>query len=116
MLIKAVDFAMRYGQHLETRTCICLRKHQCATNLIAPIISAARRRNYGRNKVGGALMFSETNAGTRFQVLAVSHGEIDGFDEHWFADAPAIVDGLGRVTNIYLSSGVSCVILKAETG
>src|SRR4051812_14594981 len=32
---------------------------------------AVRRRNYGRVKIGGAIMFSETKAGIRFQILAL---------------------------------------------
>jgi hypothetical protein len=61
---------------------------------------AARRRNYGIVKVGGALMFSETQ-GTRWQVIAISQGEIDGYIEHWMADLAVTLDGSNIVNNAY---------------
>lgn len=78
---------------------------------------AARRRNYGTVKVGGALMFSETKAGRRYQVLALSHGEIDSFFEHWLADSAVTVDGTHAVTSAYLTpSGIPSVAIHAATG
>ncbi|MDB6085549.1 MAG: hypothetical protein JWN43_3430, partial [Gammaproteobacteria bacterium] len=77
---------------------------------------AARRRNYGIVKVGGALMFSEVSGGTRYQILAVNHGEIDSFYQHWFADSPATVNGSNQVTNLYLLDGVPYVVLYSKLG
>src|SRR4051812_36721820 len=77
-----------------------------------------RRRNYGRVKVGGALMLSETKAGVRYQVMALSHGELDAFEELWFADGAVTWDpGTGYVTSNYITEGGDkCVILKLEKG
>lgn len=77
---------------------------------------AARRRNYGLVKIGGALMFSEVKTGTRHQVLALNHGEIESFEQLWLTDSVAVLDGLGRVTSAYLNGGSPCVILKPLRG
>lgn len=77
---------------------------------------AARRRNYGLVKIGGALVFSEVLAGTRHQVLALNHGEIESFEQLWLTDSIAGTDGAGRVTTAYLNSGNPCVILKPLLG
>lgn len=80
---------------------------------------AARRRNYGRVKIGGALMFSEAKGGVRFQVIALNHGEIDSFVEHWAADTIAEVNpsGGGPVMNIYIASnGTHCVDIRFYRG
>lgn len=78
---------------------------------------AARRRNYGIVKVGGALMFSEVANGTRYQILAINQGEIDSFIEHWFADKTAQLDGSDRVVNLYFDEhGVPYVVLYSKLG
>jgi hypothetical protein len=73
---------------------------------------AARRRNYGIVMLGGALMFSETLEGIRYQVIAVNHGEIDAFEDHWMADQLAAVPpgAGGPITNLYIApDGGQCV-------
>lgn len=73
---------------------------------------APRRRNYGVVMLGGALMFSETAAGVRYQVIALNHGEIASFEAHWMADQLADVPGGvgGPISNIYVApDGGQCV-------
>jgi len=77
---------------------------------------APRRRNYGTVKVGGVLMFSETRTGTRFQMFAISHGEIDAFVEHWLADVQAAIGAASKVTNLYVLNGTSFVTIEAWLG
>lgn len=76
---------------------------------------AARRRNYGQNYVGGVIMFSEVSAGIRFQVLALSHGEIDSFQGRLLADLGVTVSA-GIVTDAYTLSGIGYVHLEEMRG
>lgn len=60
-----------------------------------------RRRSYGLVKVAGPVIFSEVKNGTRFQIIAINHGEISSFDEHWLADNRLLLDGAGFSTLHY---------------
>ena len=79
-----------------------------------------RRRGYGRIKIGGALMLSETTtvAGVvaRFQVSALHHGEIDAFEEHWFSEFPAVLNGGGEVINHYTLGATPFIRLDTRRG
>lgn len=79
-----------------------------------------RRRYYGRCKVGGALMFSETTAVggfiCRIQVMALNHGEIDAFEEHWFSEFVAVLDGSNRVINHYTLGAAPFITLDTRVG
>jgi hypothetical protein len=75
-----------------------------------------RRRNYGQNYVGGALMFSETKGGVRYQVLALNHGEIDSFQGHLFGANGVTLDGGGDVIDIYILDGVHYVNVQILRG
>ena len=88
----------------------------------------ARKRHYGRVKVGGALMFVETLPGTPSatptnlnQVVAINHGLIDGFEEIWLNEFSCITDppiaaGGGAVTNVFTLAGSHYVIVALENG
>lgn len=52
-----------------------------------------RRRNYGRVKVGGVIIFSEVADGKLYEVVALNQGEIDAFEEHWLGDIQVTLDG-----------------------
>lgn len=54
-----------------------------------------RRRNYGLVKVAGPIIFTEVKSGVLYQVVAVNHGEIASFDEHWLADNRLLLDSNG---------------------
>jgi hypothetical protein len=89
-----------------------------------------RRRHYGRVKVGGPLMFVEPLTGyggppMLNQVTALNHGLVDGFEEIWLNENPAVLSpplsaGGGAVTNLYLWAyeGVplNFVWVEVETG
>lgn len=69
-----------------------------------------RRSGYGRIKIAGPLLFSETQSGVgarRHQLIALNCREIDAFEEHWLADAMVeFASGTdGAVSNLYQSSG-----------
>ncbi len=78
-----------------------------------------RRRNYGRVKVGGALMLSETaTVGgfvCRIQVIALNHGEIDAFEEHWFSEFVAVLSS-GQVINHFTLGAAPFITLDNRTG
>ncbi|MGB3486683.1 MAG: hypothetical protein WBA37_11835 [Xanthobacteraceae bacterium] len=52
-----------------------------------------RRRNYGRVKVGGVIIFSEVAGGKLYEVVAINQGEIDAYEEHWLGDIQVTLDG-----------------------
>lgn len=87
------------------------QKGQLTTRQPVPI----RRRHYGRVKVGGALMFSETIEPYRYQVMALNHGQIAGFEQHWLNEIVATVFN-GQVTNAFLQSGFPLISLAWEYG
>lgn len=76
----------------------------------------ARRRYYGYVKIGGALVFSETKAGIRYQIYALNQGKLSQYIEHWLADAQVIVDGAGTVTDVYSLGDNHFVTLAASLG
>ncbi|MDB5620763.1 hypothetical protein [Tardiphaga sp.] len=75
-----------------------------------------RRRYYGYVKIGGALVFSETKAGIRYQIYALNQGRLDHYLEHWLADVHVIVDGGGVVTESYSMGDNHFVTLAASLG
>lgn len=69
-----------------------------------------RRRAYGRVKLAGPLLLSETVGGVnarRHQLVALNHGEIDAFEEHWLSSfmAEFTIGDDGGVSNLYQSPG-----------
>ncbi|MGM5018730.1 hypothetical protein [Tardiphaga sp. 367_B4_N1_1] len=77
---------------------------------------SVRRRNYGTNYIGGALQFSETKAGIRYQVLALSHGEIDSFLGRLLGDLGVTLDGSGNVLDLFTLGGTSYVQIYEMRG
>lgn len=71
-----------------------------------------RRRNYGRVKVGGALMFSETTNGVLYEVIAINQGEIDAFEEHWIGDIQVALAPDGSATPV--AAGNSAFVNKGR--
>lgn len=61
-----------------------------------------RRRSYGYVKLAGPLMFSETDSGRHYQIIALNTGEIDSFQAHDFNALNATLDSNGNCTNLYL--------------
>jgi len=87
------------------------QKGQLTTRQPVPV----RRRYYGRVKIGGALMFSETLDNTRYQVLALNHGEVADYEQHWLNEIVAVVVA-NQVTNAFLQSGFPLVGIIWEYG
>ncbi len=77
---------------------------------------AVRRRTYGATYIGGALMFSETKAGIRYQVLALNHGEIDGFAGRLLGDLGVTLDGAGFVVDLFTLDGTNYVQIYEMRG
>lgn len=55
--------------------------------------TAPRTRAYGRVKVGGTLMFANTQRGAYGRVIAMGSGEIDAVEEHWIDDHLCTLSG-----------------------
>lgn len=88
------------------------QKGQLTTRQPVPI----RRRYYGRVKIGGALMFSETINNARYQIVALNHGRVAAFEQHWLNEIVAALDSGGNVTNAFLQSGFPLVSIAWEFG
>jgi hypothetical protein len=55
--------------------------------------TAPRTRAYGRVKVGGILVFANTQQGAYGRVIAMGSGEIDAVEEHWIDDHLCTLSG-----------------------
>ena len=92
---------------------------------------APRRRFYGRVKIGGVIVFWETEGtgsnGNMWQIIALAAQEIDEFEEHWLGDnkilelafAPDEVGGIfaGNVFQApYNKGGVSHMLIDFRLG
>jgi hypothetical protein len=85
-----------------------------------------RRRHYGRVKVAGPLMFVEPLSGyggppQLNQVIALNHGEVDGFEECWLNEYLAVMDndialGGGTVLNLYNNGTFYFLGVQVEFG
>lgn len=59
-----------------------------------------RRRIYGRAKMGGYRVFTDSANGQLYQLICIAAHEIDAFEEHWVSDRRVVLDGSGYVTTI----------------
>lgn len=59
-----------------------------------------RRRVYGQAKMGGAIIFWTSTAGTLYALTAIAAHEIDSFLEYWVGDRRVAIDGNGWVTSV----------------
>lgn len=55
--------------------------------------TAARRRHYGKVKVGGIVAFYEVDDKVLYVVVILGEGEIASFEEHWLTDLVVELDG-----------------------
>lgn len=76
----------------------------------------ARRRGYGWLKLGGPMLLSYTVPPTRFQVVALHHGEIDAIVENWFSEFNCVVNGFGKVLGHFEESGTPRIELHTHLG
>lgn len=79
----------------------------------------ARLRGYGRDKLGGAIVFMETSFGALYQAFVHCEGEIDSYEEWWLNDVNALIatNSLGGdVQTLPWGSNISIESHKGEAG
>ena len=59
--------------------------------------SAARRRGYGRAKLGGVRAFFESNGGVLYQIVMIHQGRIDAYEQFFLGDQVVTLSGTGSV-------------------